>query len=340
MYGVISRVTPGAVTSHCGSGVFTKQTTDGWWSMSRRPSLIYETCARFDDLKAVGVSRHTEKLYLRRVASRQGRTLPMHGLSTGRIHADKTLDTYKGVALRYAHWARDTHGVQRLANLDANAERFVALYLEARGAAGDSAYSLKTTRSALRMFHRPAYAPEEREARVQQLGGDVTLPVRRREGIIRSRGTAAMDHAIALDRYRPLVAFCRATGLRRRELAALTVGAIRADTDSGLVVDVVNGKGGKIRAVPCLPGHEEDVLALAVGRSPDEKLVPHVPVRMDVHAYRRRYAQDLYTENGARALPSPAGRLRPGSVDTARALVVARALGHGRIDIVLRHYLR
>ncbi len=308
--------------------------------MGRQPSLIYEICLRFDDLRAIGVSRHAEKRRLRSEAAHRGVSLPLVALSTGVVHSFKTEETYKAIALRYAQWARSVHGVRRLGDLDAAADRFVTLYLEARQRAGDSSSTLVTIRSALRMFHRPAYAPEDREERVRQLGGALDLPVRHREGITRSRGTVAMDQAIALDRYGPLVAFCRATGLRRRELAALIVAAIRADADGRLVVDVTNGKGGKARVVPCLPGREEDVLALVIGRSPEERVVPRVPVRLDVQSYRRQYAQDLYTEGGVRPLPSPTGRLVPGSVDLPRALYVARALGHERIDVVLRHYLR
>lgn len=168
---------------------------------SRRPSLIYEVCARFDELKAIGVSRHEEKKTVRADADAQGITISPLAVSTGRIHADKTLETYKAAALRYAHWARDTHGVGRLADLDAGAEQLVALYLEMRRDAGDSAYTLTTTRAALRMFYRPAYSPEEREARVRALGATVTLPRRRRATITRSRHAVAMDDAIVLERY-------------------------------------------------------------------------------------------------------------------------------------------
>ncbi len=65
---------------------------------------------------------------------------------------------HKGIALRYVHWARDLYGLRRLADLDGDAERLVALYLLARRDADDSPSTLKTIRAALRMFHRPAYA--------------------------------------------------------------------------------------------------------------------------------------------------------------------------------------
>lgn len=309
--------------------------------MHGRPSIIWETWTRLDSLKAIGVSRHAEK---RRLASgpagqhMRSRLAP----STGRIHSDKTRSTYRDIALRYVQWVRATHGIRRLADLDADADRYVSLYLEARRAAGDSAYSLKTIRSALRLFHGPAFDPADRAARVRQLGAGVALPVRRRTAITRSRTPVAMDRHIALERYQSIVAFCLATGLRRRELAAVLVRDVRAGYSGAILVDVWNGKGGKSRTVPVLPGHENAVLGAISGREPDQRIFERIPVRLDVASLRKRYAQALYTDNGRRLLPVADGRLPRGSVDVARAGVVARALGHSplRIETVVRHYLR
>jgi len=307
--------------------------------MTKHPSIIFEACARFDVLKAIGVSRYHLRRRIRADAARRGVHLPPLAISTGRIHADKTLDTYKGIALRYVHWARDLYGVRRLADLDGDAERLVALYLVDRRDAGDSPYTLKTMRAALRMFHRPAYAPEEREERVRLLGASVDLPLRRRDDITRSRAAVAMDKEIVLDRYVDIVAFCCATGLRRRELAALLVDDVYGAGDT-LIVEVRNGKGGKHRLAPVLPALQESVLCVVATRLPEERLFPRIPVRLDIHAYRRAYAQALYREGNTRLLPPREGRLPRGSVDQERALYVSRALGHERIEVVVRHYLR
>ncbi len=307
--------------------------------MTRQPSIIFEACARFDVLKAIGVSRYHLRRRMRADAARRGVRMPPLAISTGRIHADKTLDTYKGIALRYVHWARDVYGVRRLADLDDAAERLVALYLVARRDAGDSPYTLKTTRAALRMFHRPAYAPEEREERVRMLGAAVELPLRRREDITRSRAAVAMDDEIVPDRYIGIVAFCCATGLRRRELAALLVDDVYGVGDT-LIVEVRNGKGGKHRLAPVLPALQESVLCVVATRLPEDLLFPRIPVRLDIHAYRRAYAQALYREGNTRLLPPREGRLPRGSVDQERALYVSRALGHERIEVVVQHYLR
>jgi len=307
--------------------------------MTRQPSIIFEACARFDLLKAIGVSRYHLRRRLRADAAHRGVRLPPLAISTGRIHADKTLDTYKGIALRYVHWARELYGVRRLADLDDDAERLVVLYLVARRDAGDSPSTLKTTRAALRMFHRPAYVPEEREERARSLGASVDLPLRRRAGITRSRAAVAMDGEIVLGRYVGIVTFCCATGLRRRELTALLTGDVYGAGDT-LVVEVRNGKGGKRRLAPVVPALQESVLCAVATRLPEDLLFPRIPVRLDIHSYRRAYAQALYREGDTRLLPPREGRLPRGSVDRERALYVSRALGHERIDVVVRHYLR
>lgn len=301
-----------------------------------RSSIIYEACVRFDSLKAIGVSRYAEKRALLLAVDR-----PRSGfaLSTGRIHSDKTLETYKGIALRYIHWARATHDVRTLAALDAQADLLVTRYLAARRIAGDSAATLATIRAALRMFHRPG-VPDHQEPRTARLGAAPALPRRRREEIVRSRRPVAMDREIALDRYPEILLLCRATGVRRRELAALTVGAVQTGDHGQLVVAVLNGKGGRPRVAPVLPEYAERLRALVQGRPPGDPLCPPIPVRIDVHSYRRAYAQQLYTDGGRRALPPAAGRLPSGSIDQERSLIVAHALGHGRVDVVVRHYLR
>lgn len=299
--------------------------------MARQPSVIYAICLRFDSMKAIGVSRHAEKLRLAASA-------PL-APSTGRIHSDKTLEVYKGIALRFAHWARDTYGIRTLAALDQDADALVTLYLAARLDAGHSPHTLMTVRSALRMFYRPAYPAAIRDHCVSRLSADVVVPRRRRDAIVRSRGPVAMDQDIVLDRYTALIAFCRATGLRRRELEALTAGDVD-DFKGSLVVHVRNGKGGKQRLVPVLPEGADAVRAAIQGLAASSLIFPRVPVRLDIHAYRRAYAQALYCEDGTRPLPPAEGRLPRGCIDHDRALYVSRALGHNRIDVLTRSYLR
>lgn len=76
------------------------------------------------------------------------------------------------------------------------------------------------------------------------------------------------------------------------------------------------------------------------GRAPEELAFARIPKHMDVHSYRRAYAQALYLFYApGRSLPPAVGRLKPGDYDRTAAKHVTEALSHNRID-VLRHYIR
>lgn len=131
----------------------------------------------------------------------------------------------------------------------------------------------------------------------------------------------------------------QATGIRRQELRDLRCKDIIQGEH--LLVHVVNGKGGLERYVPVLPGHEVDVLAVVIGRDPEAHVFEHIPKHLDVHSYRRDFAQALYLYYAPDRPPPPAtGRLKRTDYDHQAAQEVSWALGHQRIDVVLRHYIR
>jgi integrase len=295
--------------------------------MSRHPSLLYQALERLDSLRAFGVSRHELKAEQRAALRAQG--LPTAwSHSTGRIHSFGTAETYKHQVLTYCEWARAEAGVRHLEELDRRAPELARTWLERQIAGGKSPYTVQMSRSALRLFHRD-----------RTLGAEVAIPRRRREAIRRSRLPVPSDRRVSLSRHQALIDFLRATGLRRREAAALRVRDVEIH-GSDACVRVRNGKGGQERLVPVLPGAEGMLPELVTDRSPEELLFPRIPGALDVHACRRAYAQALYRAVSGRELPDPRGRLRPGSYDPEGVEIVSWALGHRRLDVVLRHYLR
>jgi len=106
------------------------------------------------------------------------------------------------------------------------------------------------------------------------------------------------------------------------------------------VVRVVKGKGGKWREVPVFPGRERAVLDQVEGRDPDTPVFDRIAGALDIHSYRRRFAQELYEFLSGRPLPPLEGRLHSPDLDREAALVVSRCLGHNRIDIVFGSYIR
>lgn len=242
-------------------------------------------------------------------------------MSTGKIHSHKTRATYQEQSIRFAKWARQEYHVISLAQLDPRADELATAYLQQQLAEGKSASTLQTERAALRLFFDN-----------RALAGTVVIP--------RSRGPKQHDRHFNPANWPELVKFSQATGLRRHELRALRCRDIQRK-DGQLVVHVASGKGGLERYVPVLAGREADVLAMREGRDPEALVFDRIPKHFDVHSERREYAQALYLQYApGRSLPPATGRLKRKDYDWEAAERVSKALGHRRVDVATRHYLR
>lgn len=196
------------------------------------------------------------------------------------IHSFKTYSTYMKEVLEYVDWARDK-GCKTLEE----ARQHVAEYLQEHIARGDSAWSVKTEACALAKLFR---------CRSTDFG--VELPRRDRGEIERSRERREHDKEFSKERNRDLVIFEKATGLRRRELERVSPGDVYRGRDGRLYVHIDNGKGGREREVHVLQKYEREVERIVQERADRERLFDRVPVRMDVHSYRREYAEERYKE--------------------------------------------
>lgn len=294
--------------------------------MGKRRSIVRQVLDRFDSLMATGESRHAAKLAAR-VAGEHA-----WSVSDGRIHAFRTRKGYQAIVLRLVNWCATMQSLRfrSLDELDARAEEVVSRYLTDGLAAGKSAWTLKTERSAFRLFfHR------------RDLAAGVALPPRRQPDITRSRRPVVRDAAFDPSHWSELLTFLDATGLRRSEVARVHVRDISDDAEAHLLV-AVKGKGGKWRTVPVLSGFEDAVRTLVAGRSPGERLFSRIPSHLDIHAARRRFAQATYRQlSDGRPLPSATNtRLAKGTIDPTAARGVSEALGHNRLDVTTTHYLR
>lgn len=290
---------------------------------AHRKSIVKEALDRLDEKMAIRQSRREAKQAIRQ---EQGTTW---SVSTGRIHSFKTRSSYQEHVVRFIKWARETHHTISLEQLDPRAGELATVYLQQRLAESKSPYTLQAERAALRLFFAD-----------RVLADSVDIPRRERAKITRSRGPKKHDRHFQPANWSQLVQFLQATGLRRHEVRALRYRDIFMRNEK-LLVHVKSGKGGLERDVPVLPGYEAQVLAVSAGRDPDEVAFSRIPKHMDVHSYRREYAQALYLQYApGRSLPPLTGRLKRGDYDGEAVLQVSQALGHRRKDVVLRHYLR
>ncbi len=290
-------------------------------------SIVKEAIDRLEEKMAIGQSRRQAKQALRASGAR------VWTHSTELIHSFKTRFVYQGHIVRFVKWARSTNRIQSLTQLDPCSNELSSTYLQQHLAEGKSPYTLQAERAALRLFFGN-----------RALAQDVPLPRRARANITRSRGPKRHDRHFQSANWQSLLKFLQATGLRRNEARNLFVRDIverDPDYEDRPTVRVVNGKGGKPRIVPVLVGHEQDVLCMKDGHKPDERVFLSIPKHLDVHSYRREYAQTLYLSYAPGwTLPPPEGRLRSSDYNAEAVQAVSRALGHNRKDVVIRHYMR
>ena len=309
----------------------------------RKPSIIYQTLQRLDELKRFGESKHLAKQQERERCRETGERY--NPAKVEGIYSFKTYQVYKEHCLKFVSWARETHGVKNLER----AREYVKEYLEKHIREGRSAWTVRVEASALAKLYG-----------CQSTDFGVKLPERRREDIHRSREEREHDRKFSEERNRDLVEFCKATGLRRKELLRLQARDI-IERDGVVFIHVHQGKGGRERVVQVVEEYRYHVLALKQRAESEgrEKVFERIPVRADIHAYRREYAMERYREierdpeqyerarerwkeyKQERRYEGPdIYRRRDGrEFDRAILLEVSRDMGHNRVDVIARHYL-
>ena len=283
--------------------------------MAKRPSLIKQATDILDSLEKFRESKHEEK----EKKKAEAKALGLKGWNPARvdgIYSIVTKETYRREIFTFLEWTKQFEC--RYLN---ESVLHAGKYLQARIDRGDSAWTVQTVRSALRKLYQN-----------QNLASEIKLPIRRKNEIKRSRGEKAMDKKFSPERNRDLVDFCKATGLRRHELKAVKAGDIYRDEDGTLRVDVHQGKGGRPRSVPVLKSLESRVLEISFGKDLDSQVIEKIPVRADIHGYRREYASSYYKELSGKDY-------NPKDKDTSAMLQVSFALGHNRLDVITRNYL-
>ena len=243
-----------------------------------------------------------------------------------KIYSSKTMDNYMAVCVRFAKWARDNHGCRTLEE----AEQYVGEYLQERIDAGYSAWTIRMEVSALNKLYQ----------RNDNFG--VILPIRRRKDITQHRNQSWKGNYDE-GAHPEICGFCRACGVRRHELAALTPEDVWLE--NGLaIVHVVQGKGGRERHVTSLDDYPYQVAQQAAAEGKN-LIFDSIPALAPIHEYRAQFANALYEQHARPLEEIPKAehyccrRDRAGTVyDKVAMQVASTALGHNRLD-VMTHYL-
>lgn len=306
-------------------------------------------------LDHIGCSRHADKQAARVEYEKERGSLK--GWNPARlpwIYSKQTLKNYKSQAQYFARYCSE-RGARRLMDVT---EEMGREYLRKLHAEGKSAWSVSAAASAINKTMGWSLSPKS-------LG----LPGRSKKAIRRCREGAAYTPA-EYSKYRDQITIARAIGARRESIynskdMGKMIRANRCVRDkNGIVVGVwLLEKGGKVRCAPVLNEYKSEVTKI-VDRIAAEK-GESVPMfdsyggHIRNHKLRAEYAaallHQLECERAAnKRLFGGAFRLKEychlrgkdlkrgkktGSHDTDLMAAVSGALGHNRIEVIIRHYL-
>lgn len=296
----------------------------------------------------IGQSKHSAKQAAREAwLATHGDLRGWNPAKADGIFSRGTMGTYIGAVSGLARYAAE-HGARRPADLTA---QMGADYLRAMHAEGQSAWSIATAAAAAN----------------KAMGWDLSpaalgLPSRRKGDITRSRVPRVHDSR-DFTAYTDQIALAKATGIRRQSMLRIRPMDCVRDSQGTVIGVAVVEKGGRHRIAPVLAACRADVTkivdAAIQAHGADAPVFRQYDVHIDNHHYRAEYAGALLHQLEAeRASGSPLFGGAFGLTDYAhlrgrdakrRAVTqghatdllaaVSGALGHARIDVVLRHYL-
>ncbi len=294
---------------------------------------------RLDSLKRFGESRHAAKAEQRRQAEQRGEKLRF-GAPVEGIYSHETYFTYRKQSLNFLNWCRDNKNVGKYADLK-KLQKYANDYLNDCESKGQSKYTIATRRAALSKL----------------FGVEIQhKTVTRGEKITRSRLEVENDKHFSETKNADLVLLCRATGGRRSDILKIKPEDFK-DENGLLWVEIKQSKGGKDRIAPILQQYRADVADLIARSKPNTPIVQKISHAVDVHSYRREYAQALYRDVcrderlQAQILANLPPRIENVSSNMYYAhgakfcgkrdniYVVSQALGHNRLSVSVRHYL-
>lgn len=250
------------------------------------------------------------------------------GISQNYIYSWETYHSYLKHCCYFVKWCKENYGCKTIEACKQHASEWMKTREHL------SVYTQKMEASALVKLYG---------CTLEEL--NIHTAARQRKDITRSRNTVKRDRHFSESNHAELVAFCRATGLRRAELQALRGTALYQDR-SGYYLHISSGsKGGRERYAPIIG--DKDLVIRLCQQAGDGKVFEKVPSGADIHSYRRDYATAIYWQY-ARPLEQLTAKEkyycrgdRKGEVfDRAAMRITSNALGHGRIEVIAGHYLK
>lgn len=232
--------------------------------------------------------------------------------TSGKIYSIGSYKTYWKHTKYFLKWVQEKH--PEIKKLD-KAKKFVPEWLQARVDAKLSAWTIHTEEAALNKLYG---IKKDDPKRFQP-------PQRRKEDIVRSRGTKTRDAHFSETKNEELVNFCKGCGFRRGVLENLigsdlydrskvesALEKAKAESDQTMIKacsDALkffpdqkyfilhrNDKNGKTRISPIVGPHTDKIVERMKNTDPDKLVWQYVSSNCDVHGYRADYATYLYKQ--------------------------------------------
>lgn len=263
------------------------------------------------------------------------------------IFSRNTMSTYIHEMAPFAGFCA-SQGAKRIGDLT---ETMGADYLKAMHADGKSDWSIATASAAINKAMGWSLSPKK-------LG----LPARKKENITRSRLPREHDKR-DFSKNSDQITFAKGTGVRRMSITVVRPCDCVRDADGNVIGVAVREKGGRRRVAPILNSHRKAITNIVnnatIENGEDSPIFTKYDGHIDNHRFRAEYAASLLHQLEDERATGQAlfgGSFKIGDYchlrgkdakrkaktaghDTDLLGAVSGALGHNRVEIVLRHYL-
>jgi len=296
----------------------------------------------------MGTSKHEAKQQAREAyLAVHGNLKGYNAAKVDGIFSRGTMTTYINAMPTFARFCA-SEGAKRIGEVTV---KMGEDYLKMLHAAGKSDWSIATASAAINKAMGWSLSPSK-------LG----LPKRRKENITRSRLPRAHDSR-DFEKFEPQITFARGSGLRRMSMTVVRPCDCVRDTDGTIIGVSIREKGGRHRIAPILNNYRQvitEIVNNAISEyGEDSPIFCTYDTHIDNHRFRAEYAAALLhqlEDERAAGQPLFGGSFKLESYchlkgkdaqrkaktvghDTDLVGAVSGALGHNRIEIVLRHYL-
>lgn len=292
-------------------------------SLSHQILMILTPMIRFSNSGEHNISKNTDKKVFRYRSD----------CIKNYIYSQSTFDTYVKQCNNFCKWCHKVYSGD--CNTVEKCKAHIQEYIDMCKDRGDSAHSLSMYASAIRKLYRADINKGE--------AIDIKLPRRQRCDITRSRNHVITDEHFSVTKNADLIAFCKSTGLRRRELGKLCGSDLKYFEDKWCIEVNKGTKGGRPRISEIVG--DIDKVKNMMEAAGNGRVFKSIPAAADIHSYRSDYAMSIYKKYARDEIPeADKYRLKKefkGIVLDRQAMdKVSHNLGHNRIDVFSSNYYR